>query len=99
MPDHLGGDMRKVKDDEKKEEEIKRKSQKKLTQTSDFILLQNYTCFFFSTALDEGDIALLKTYVSCINILNFSIFSYVLKVLEIHSIFKILRAKGNTPKV
>lgn len=76
MPDHLGDDMRKVKPEKEKEEkEIKCED----TQTVNFLhftllsptyfhsiyllIIPNFF-FFYLSALDEGDIALLKTYVS-----------------------------------
>lgn len=63
MPDHLGDDMRKVKDkEEKEEEEIKGRN---LIGNCNFAIKPNFSfCFFFSWDLDEGDIELLKTYVS-----------------------------------
>lgn len=65
MPDHLGDDMRKVKNDEK-EEEIKCKFYSFDYFKIDFIFdkFAFEFCFFFRLALDEGDIELLKTYVS-----------------------------------
>lgn len=67
MPDHLGDDMRKTKsDDSEKEKEIKCK--KNLILNLIILVLHNCTnlflFIFYILALDEGDIALLKTYVS-----------------------------------
>lgn len=56
MPDHLGDDMRKTKD--KKEE-----PEKDIKGIVSINVIINLHLDFF-TALDEGDIALLKTYVS-----------------------------------
>lgn len=81
MPDHLGGDMRKVKEEEKKEEEIKCKlfilmcllifSSQLRANFVQTLLSFPISCwtkkiFYFLSfkALDDGDIALLKTYVS-----------------------------------
>ena len=69
MPDHLGDDMRKTKVEENKEEkEIK----------GMFLILLILKAFFklfcfLSTALDERDIEILKTYVS---LLFFYLFCY-----------------------
>ena len=70
MPDHLGDDMRKVKDDGEKEV-IKGEEQQLgirflwLIMTGKFMIGSAYTSFYFIpfAALDEGDIAILKTYV------------------------------------
>lgn len=65
MPDHLGGDMRKVKVDEKEKEEKEIKG--KFGESSEFVksssykFLANFKPLFISD-LDEGDIELLKTY-------------------------------------
>lgn len=66
MPDHLGDDMRKVKDDkEEPEKEIKCLQFSLLVYFSSTILTILYlTITIFFLALDEGDIALLKSYVS-----------------------------------
>lgn len=78
MPDFLGDDMRKTKkadEPEKEEKEIKSKlpcycfkGTMKNSNTYPFIITEQkfwYVAFLFSTAaLDEADIALLKTYVS-----------------------------------
>lgn len=59
MPDHLGDDMRKTKNEpEQEEKEIK----------CNYFILQfsalSILLYALFSALDEGDIALLKTYVS-----------------------------------
>ena len=57
MPDHLGGDMRRVKEDgDDKDAKIQGEAPFAVSTIDDASLL--------STALDAGDIALLKTYVS-----------------------------------
>ena len=55
MSDHLGKDMRKVKDKEEGEKEIKGKR---------FYVRHCALIIISSVALDEADIQLLKTYVS-----------------------------------
>ncbi len=64
MPDYLGDDMRKTKKDEpeKEEKEIKCKYELRYPMVDDII--RNFNYLVFCTALDEADIALLKTYVS-----------------------------------
>jgi len=76
MPDHLGEDMRKVKNDEEKEEkEIKckllvsfsrliRPFSLSLSLSLRLPLSHSKNASLVFSALDEGDIALLKTYVS-----------------------------------
>lgn len=68
MPDHLGEDMRKVKNEEEKEEkEIKCELYLSLTLLCHITISSYFLRLFFEfSALDEGDIALLKTYVSFI---------------------------------
>ena len=74
MPDYLGKDQRKTKNDDDKEEKpiqgtyfvvqgnIKwKKSVKSVFQTK---YIRELFLSFFSSALDEGDIEILKTYVS-----------------------------------
>lgn len=59
MPDHLGDDMRKIKaEPEQEEKEIKCK----VYWIFYLVFIKQYLTQF--AALDEGDIALLKTYVS-----------------------------------
>lgn len=65
MPDHLGDDMRKVKNEEEKEEkEIKCKLYLITLFYANDIASFRFLNFPKFLALDEGDIALLKTYVS-----------------------------------
>lgn len=66
MPDHLGGDMRKVRVEEK-EEEIKCEFcwiVSRVLLSEGFELANNFEFSLPYSALDEGDIELLKTYVS-----------------------------------
>lgn len=69
MPDHLGDDMRKIKAEEK-EEEIKSELIADIPMSIADIHLNrsrfliNLLLLFNYSGLDEGDILLLKTYVS-----------------------------------
>lgn len=80
MPDHLGDDMRKTKTDDKEEPEKEIKGNcycpdtrwvcktflNELISYSTQLLI---TTSFHVSALDDADIALLKTYVSCIKLI------------------------------
>lgn len=81
MPDHLGDDMRKVRPEDK-EEEIKCMyiycadcGRHGTHNTNGLKILSGnvvkYIRFCFITALDEGDIELLKTYVSDCQFIRF----------------------------
>ena len=60
MPDHLGDDMRKTKNEDVKEE----KDIKGWCADSVVLSLSDYLFLLCITALDERDIEILKTYVS-----------------------------------
>lgn len=64
MPDHLGDDMRKVKEESKEEPEIKGMCRFLCKSACHRIIWENKAniSFFPFPALDEGDIELLKTY-------------------------------------
>ena len=64
MPDYLGEHQRKVKQDEKDDDTIQGLSGTKITLKIHHRELYVYYLFSLSVALDEGDIQILKTYVS-----------------------------------